>query len=152
MRLKQIIWFKVIESKFDGTENKKIVTSRNGGCAKKCVNKNVIYSDSTKSFFKLDYFPDSSGWNISCNGPLKMPITVKVLFSIQLLVNCLFIIELQLLVRDATANVHLTYYTPLMRNESELAKYKWTHAPWTPCSATCAGGLLYDITYIHLVI
>ena len=128
----------MIESKFDGTEDRKIITSKNGGCAKKCVNKNVIYSQATKSYFKLNYFPDSPGWNISCNGPLKMPIKVKVYFlkATKLEVYWCF----QLLVRDATADVQLTYYTPIMRNESELAKYKWTHAPWTPCSATCAGG------------
>ena len=73
-------YFLVIESKHEGSKEP-IITRKHGAGGPKKSQKpqsNVFYSEYSKSFFNLTYFPETSAWNITSNGPLKMPIKIKV--------------------------------------------------------------------------
>ena len=74
----------VIESKHEGSKQP-IITRKHGAGGPKKSQKpqsNVFYSEYSKSFFNLTYFPETSAWNITSNGPLKMPIKIKVRISV----------------------------------------------------------------------
>ena len=74
----------VIESKHEGSKEP-IITRKHGAGGPKKSQKpqsNVFYSEYSKSFFNLTYFPETSAWNITSNGPLKMPIKIKVRISV----------------------------------------------------------------------
>ena len=74
------IFVLVIESKHEGSKEP-IITRKHGAGGPKKSQKpqsNVFYSEYSKSFFNLTYFPETSAWNITSNGPLKMPIKIKV--------------------------------------------------------------------------
>ena len=71
----------MIDRKYKGYSNRPIVTvNAMDHCLNQACTKEVIYDEDTDSFFTLLPLPhsDSLAWNITCNGPVKMPIEIKV--------------------------------------------------------------------------
>ena len=107
---------------------------------KQCTEE-TFYDRETDSYFKLLQLEGSSlAWNITCNGPIKMPIDIKV--GSKLYLWDFFLNSIKLMQVDEEADVRISYYTPVERDPNDLEKYHWTHEPWTECSMACGGGKL----------
>ena len=133
--------FLVIDRKYKGYSNRPIVTVNTmDHCLSRSCTKEVIYDEDTDSFFTLLPLPqsDSSAWNITCNGPIKMPIDIKVRILTKIVIYIMN--SMKLMQIDEIADVRITFYTPRKRDPNELEKYHWTYDNWTPCTMSCGGG------------